>query len=81
MSKRPLSNTPSAVEARERRFYAEIDRQEAKFHAEVRNLMVARGLTFDEAFVACGGTIVDDEKIKKATLVSKIMAALDKVGA
>ena len=57
MSKRPLSNTPSAVRARERRLSQNIRRQEALINAEIAAHM-ARGLTFDEAHIAAGGTII-----------------------
>lgn len=59
MIKRPLSQTPAAIEARQRRLMKSIDRQERKFHAEVKAL-VDKGMTFDEAWVAAGGTIIRD---------------------
>lgn len=57
MSKRPLSNTPSAVQARERRLHALIRKEEKEMYAEIGRRM-ARGLTFDEAWIAIGGQII-----------------------
>ena len=54
-----LSQTPSAIRARERRLDAAIRKFEAEWHAEISALM-AKGMTFDEAWVAAGGLIVDD---------------------
>jgi hypothetical protein len=59
MSKRELSQTPSAVRARERRFDAWLTKEEAKWHAEINTLM-EKGMSFDEAWVAAGGLIIDD---------------------
>jgi hypothetical protein len=38
---------------------ADIRRQEKEWHAEIDALM-AKGMSFDEAWVAAGGLIVDD---------------------
>lgn len=59
MSRRELSMTPSAIRARERRFDAWLKREEDKFHDEVRAFM-AKGMSFDEAWVAAGGMIIPD---------------------
>ncbi len=74
MSKRPLSNTPSAVRARERRLDAWIRKAEAEFHAEVTAHMT-RGLTFDEAYVAAGGAIYSDEDLATMRLVATLAKA------
>ena len=57
MSKLPLSTNSATVERRERRFYADIKKQEEAWYVEIDALM-AKGMTFDEAFVAAGGTII-----------------------
>ena len=56
---RAPSQTPSAIRARERRLDAAIRRFEAEWNAEISALM-AKGLTFDEAYVAAGGIIIPD---------------------
>jgi hypothetical protein len=56
--KRPLSQTPSAIAARERRLTAAINKFDAEWHAEIGAKMKAENMTYDEAFVACGGTIL-----------------------
>lgn len=61
MTKRQLSASPNAVAARERRFYASIDRQEREWRAEVLAHMKNHGVDFETAFVACGGTIIDNK--------------------
>ena len=57
MSKRPLSQTPAAQAARERRLTRCINEAEKAFHAEVKRLMDG-GMSFDAAWVAAGGTII-----------------------
>jgi hypothetical protein len=57
--KRKLSDSSSAVRARERRLDAWVKRAEAEWNAEIAALM-ATGLSFDEAYVAAGGLIIDD---------------------
>ena len=52
--KRALSQTPSAIAARERRLFAELDKLDREWHREVVAYMEARGASFDEAFIACG---------------------------
>jgi hypothetical protein len=54
LTKRQPSNSPSAVAARERRFYRHVDREEREMLAHVGMLMQT-GLTFDDAWVAAGG--------------------------
>ncbi len=57
--RRELSQTPSAIRARERRLDVAFRRVEAEWNAELSALMET-GLSFDEAYVAAGGLIVDD---------------------
>jgi len=64
--KRALSQTPSAIAARERRLFAELDKLDREWHREVVAYMEARGASFDEAFIACGGTIIPDTLSKEA---------------
>jgi len=65
--KRALSQTSSAIAARERRLFAEIDKLDRKWHREVVAYMKAHDVSFDDAFVACGGTIIPDTLSKEAT--------------
>ena len=58
MTKRPLSMTPANVERRERQQLAKFDKGLAEWSAKVLAHMKANGVSFDEAFVACGGTII-----------------------
>ena len=58
MARRPLSMTPANVERRERQLCAKFDKANAEWHAEILVYMKANGVSFDEAFVACGGTIL-----------------------
>jgi hypothetical protein len=37
-----------------------LDQQEREWHREIGAYMEAHGVGYDEAFVACGGTIRDD---------------------
>jgi len=61
-----LSQTPSAIAARGRRLFAELDKLDRERHREVVDYMEARGVSFDEAFIACGGTIIPDTLSKEA---------------
>ena len=56
---RALSQTPSAIRARERRLDAWARRAEKEMNAEVTAFM-AKGLSFDEAWIAAGGMILPD---------------------
>lgn len=56
MPRRALSQTPAAIRARDRRLDAMIRRDEAQMNADVRAFM-DKGMTFDEAWVAAGGSI------------------------
>ena len=47
------------TERRERDLSRMIRRQEAEWNAKIAAKM-ATGMSFDEAFVACGGTIIED---------------------
>ena len=58
MTKRALSMTPANVKRRERRLFAKYDKADAEWHAEVLVYMKTNGVGFDEAYVACGGTII-----------------------
>jgi hypothetical protein len=58
MSRRELSMTAGAIRARERRLDALVRREEMKFNAEVK-LLMDRGLSFDEAWIAAGGQIIE----------------------
>jgi len=49
------------------REYREIERLDQDWHREVVAYMGARGVSFDEAFVSCGGTIIPDTLSKEAT--------------
>ena len=51
-----LSQTPSAIAARERRFFRKIDREEREWNAEIKKLMDA-GMSFNDAWCAAGGQI------------------------
>lgn len=64
MTKRPLSQTPSAIEARERRMMKSLEKQEREWNAEIRAFM-NKGMTFDEAWVAAGGMIIDTARLMK----------------
>lgn len=52
---RQLSHNPATVERRERRFWAQVDREHDKFQAEVMRLVKEKGMDFDDAWVAAGG--------------------------
>ena len=56
---RELSQTPSAIRARERRLDAACRQFEAEWNAEISAFM-AKGMTFDQAYVAAGGIIISD---------------------
>ena len=56
---RELSQTPSAIRARERRLDAACRQFEAEWNAEISAFM-AKGMTFDQAYVAAGGIIIPD---------------------
>lgn len=56
-SRRKLSTKPSAIRARERRLDRMVEEQEKKMYAEIGALM-AKGMTFDEAWVANVGLII-----------------------
>ena len=58
MTRRPLSMTPANVERRERQQLAKFDKGLAEWNAKVLTYMKANGVSFDDAFVACGGTIL-----------------------
>ena len=58
MTRRPLSMTPANVERRERALFARYEKADDEWHAEILVYMKANGVSFDEAFVACGGTII-----------------------
>lgn len=64
MALRTLLMTPTAIRARERRFDAMLRREEAKMNAEVRILM-NKGMSFDQAWVASGGAIYSDQELAK----------------
>lgn len=57
MSRRQISQTPVAQQARERRLMAAIKKQERVMYAEVGAFM-AKGMSFDEAWIAAGGQII-----------------------
>ena len=57
MIRRELSMTPVAIRARERRFNHWLKREEDKFKAEVK-IRMDDGLSFDEAWIAAGGSIL-----------------------
>ena len=65
MTKRQLSMTPANVERRERALFAKYDKANAEWHAEILVYMKANGVSFDEAFVARGGTIIPLEMIEE----------------
>jgi hypothetical protein len=54
---RQISDNPATVERRERKFYAELKRLESEWNKEIAAFM-AKGMSFDEAWVAAGGTII-----------------------
>jgi hypothetical protein len=43
-------------------FDVALEREEADWNAEINDKM-AKGMTFDEAWVACGGSIISDEEL------------------
>jgi hypothetical protein len=55
--RRPLSQTPSAQRSRERRLTAMIKKEESEFMAEVR-AFTDKGMSFDDAWIAAGGSII-----------------------
>lgn len=57
MTKRPLSQTPAAQEARERRLVRRLRNEERAFNAGVYRLMDTE-LSFDDAWIAAGGSII-----------------------
>jgi hypothetical protein len=56
---RQISDNPATVKRRERKIYAELKHLESEWNKEVAAFM-AKGMNFDEAWVAAGGTIVPD---------------------
>jgi len=49
-------------------FDVELERQEAEWNAEIKAKM-AEGMSFDEAWVASGGSIISDEDLRLANAV------------
>jgi hypothetical protein len=58
MTKRQLSQTPSAIAARDRRLDRAIEKQVREFNSEVQRGMMERGLSFEDAWIAAGGDII-----------------------
>lgn len=58
MMPRQLSQNPATVERRERRIMAAVNKDEREHERKVIDLIENEGMSFDEAFIACGGTIV-----------------------
>lgn len=55
---RQLSQNPETVERRERRIMAAVNKDEREHQRKVIALIENEGMSFDEAFIACGGTVV-----------------------
>lgn len=63
--KRALLMTPEAIERRELRVFREAERQNREWLRNEVMPRVEQGLTFDEAFVAAGGTIISTGKVPR----------------
>lgn len=64
--KRALLMTPAAIERRERRVFKLMEADERAWERKVLAYMREHGASFDEAYVACGGTIVETVKVPTA---------------
>lgn len=56
-NERRVMSRESTEQRRERRLMANVRKEEAKWHAEVKAYM-DRGMSFDDAWVAAGGSII-----------------------
>lgn len=76
--RRAVSTNPATVARRERRMMADINRQEKEWYKEI-DALIAKGMSFDEAWIAAGGAIINDDEVELMRQRGMLEAFLDTV--